>query len=533
MTRSVARGQHDGVTRRALGIGSLAAAAASVAPTRAQAAPPPASASGSASTKARVQAIIPALEDYVSKGLELWQVPGAAVGVVVGDDVVYARGFGLRDLSASAPVDANTVFGIGSATKAFAAATEAIMVDRGKMRWTDKVLDHDPAFRLHDPWVTREFEILDLLAQRSGMRPYVLDPMWALGYSADEMVAALRHARPVSSFRTTFAYQNILHLVAGGIVARQAGAKSWGDALKTLLLEPLGMKDTSSTTAALVGAPNRAVGHAMMNGKLQPFDPPPTFDAVGPAGAMNASVTDMLKWLRLQTGRGSFEGKRIVSEENLTETWRPRVEIPGVPGFPVNSAAYASGWIFQLSANGRFIWHNGGTGLIKAHVGFIPDQRVGFVMLTNEGANALHDATGLWFYDRVLGNPEVDYSTQYRGKLDDARRAAEAAIRRPDPPTSPGALGDYAGHYRSPVLKAATIAVAGGSLRLTLEATRYPLILRPWNGEAFSLDSEDRLIAVSLVSDGPTLVQFQREPSGKVSELRFIGNEELTLTRTT
>ena len=103
---------------------------------------------GERSTKARVQAIIPALEDYVSKGMALWQVPGAAVGVVVGDDVVYARGFGLRDLSASAPVDANTVFGIGSATKAFAAATEAIMVDRGKMRWTDKVLDHDPAFRL-------------------------------------------------------------------------------------------------------------------------------------------------------------------------------------------------------------------------------------------------------------------------------------------------------------------------------------------------------------------------------------------------
>ena len=123
-------------------------------------------------------------------------------------------------------------------------------------------------------------------------------------------------------------------------------------------------------------------------------------------------------------------------------------------------------------------------------------------MLTNEGANALQDATGLWFYDRVLGNPEVDYSAQYRGKLDDARRAAEAAIRRPDPPAPPGGLGDYAGHYRSPALKAATIAVAGGSLRLSFEATRYALILRAWNGEVFSLDSEDRLIAVSLVSDG-------------------------------
>ena len=116
--------------------------------------------------------------------------------------------------------------------------------------------------------MTREFEILDLLAQRSGMRRVRARSDVGPGISSDEMVAALRYARPVSSFRTTFAYQNILHLVAGGIVARQAGVKSWGDALKTLLLEPLGMKDTSSTTAALLAAPNRATGHAMMNGKL-------------------------------------------------------------------------------------------------------------------------------------------------------------------------------------------------------------------------------------------------------------------------
>ena len=133
----------------------------------------------------------------------------------------------------------------------------------------------------------------------------------------------------------------------------------------------------------------------------------------------------------------------------------------------------------------------------------------------------------------MLGNPEVDYSSEYRTKLDAARRAAEAAIRPSDPPVPPGALGDYAGRYRSPVLKAATIEVVGGSPRLTFEATHYPLILRPWNGEVFSLGSEDRLIAVSLASDGPTLVQFQRDAAGKVSELRFIGNEELVLTRVT
>ncbi len=514
-----------GISRRGLGLGSIALAAGSPWPAPAQGAAPQ-----DGSEKARVTMLLPALEDYVRKGMTDWHVPGAAVGVVVDEDIVFAKGFGVRAAPGDTPVGANTIFQIGSTTKAFAAAAEAIVVDRGKMKWADRVIDHYPDFRLYDPWVTREFQIIDLLAQRSGLRPYVLDPMWVLGYSPEDVIAGLRYAHPVSSFRTTFSYQNVLQAIAGRIVARHTGEADWVQAVRTLILDPLGMSSTTATVRALLGSPDHAAGHIWRNGQLAQFDPLPDFDAVGPAGALNSSVADLLKWLRLQIGRGSFEGKRIISEANLTETWRPRVDMP-IPGFPVDWAGYASGWIFQATANGHFVWHNGGTGLFKAHVGFIPDRRVGFVMLTNEGTNALPDSVALWFYDRVLGNPQVDHSARYLAIVQEQTRKAEERSRRPDHPAPPATLADYAGQYHSPVLKAATIEPAGEHLRLTFAATGLALLLKPWNGDAFALASDDRSLSAMLGEDGSQLMQFMREPSGRVNELRFIDNPELSMSR--
>jgi CubicO group peptidase (beta-lactamase class C family) len=516
-----------GLTRRDAGIGIIAAAAGASAPAAAADAPGLADARD---VVQRVRAILPDLEAYVRQGMTDWHIPGAAVGVVVGDDVVFTAGYGVRDSMGTAPVDANTVFQTGSATKAFTAATEAIMVDRGRMAWSDRVIDHDPEFRFHDPWVTREFQIADLLAQRSGLAPYVLDAMWGLGFVAEDVVAALRYAVPVSSFRTTFAYQNILQQVAGRIVARMTGAARWQDALPGLILDPLGMHDTSSSVAAIEAAANHASGHVWFEGQLhrRPFHP--MIDNVGAAGAINSTVTDMLKWLRLQTGRGSFEGRRIVGEENLTETWRPKVEMRGLPGFPSTWMAYASGWIFHLTQNGRFVWHNGGTGLFRAHAGFLPDSRVGFVMLTNEGTNALIDATGLWFYDRVLGNPEQDHNARL---LADMRKQAEvqaASRRRPDPPMPSGKLAGYAGSYHSPAVKDATVTVAGEALTLAFAATGRSFRLQPWNGDSFVLLPEDADTVEQSIGD-LQFMEFRRTPQGDVTELSFRDSPELTLRR--
>src|SRR6266536_263927 len=162
----------------------------------------------------RVKALIPELEAYTASGMKAFDVPGLAIGIVAGDKLVYAKGFGVRRKAGCAPVDTRTIFQIGSTTKAFLAATEAIMVDRGKLRWDDRVVDLDPAFQLKDPWVTREFRVFDLLAQRSSLPTFVNDMLAMYNFDDAALIRSLRNVEPVSSFLTTFAYTNITHLLA-------------------------------------------------------------------------------------------------------------------------------------------------------------------------------------------------------------------------------------------------------------------------------------------------------------------------------
>src|SRR5262249_36493737 len=166
-----------------------------------------------------------------------------------------------RSRSNRLPVDTRTVFQIGSTTKAFLTATMAIMVDRGKLRWDDRVVDLYPEFRLKDPWVTREFRVFDLPAQRSGLPPYVNDILVMLGYKEAALIRSLRDVEPVSSFRTTFAYTNITHVLASRIVATAAGAPDWNVVLQKELLDPLGMEESTYTVEAIKAAANHANGH--------------------------------------------------------------------------------------------------------------------------------------------------------------------------------------------------------------------------------------------------------------------------------
>jgi CubicO group peptidase (beta-lactamase class C family) len=216
----------------------------------------------------RIQALVPELETYIRNAMQAFGVPGLAIGVVAGDRLVYANGFGVRSKSGSALVDTRTVFQVGSTTKAFLAATMGIMVDRKKLKWDDRVVDLYPEFQLRDPWVTREFRVFDLLAQRSGLPPYANDVLGFIGLDDAAMVRSLRYVEPVSSFRTTFAYTNITHVLAGFIVAKAAGAPDWNAVLRQELLDPLGMKDSSYTAAAIASAPNHAEGYRWAPGGM-------------------------------------------------------------------------------------------------------------------------------------------------------------------------------------------------------------------------------------------------------------------------
>jgi CubicO group peptidase (beta-lactamase class C family) len=295
------------------------------------------------------------VEAYIASGMHGFDIPGLAIGIVVDDKLVYAKGFGVRSKSDGRAVDTRTIFQIGSNTKAFLAATEAIMVDRGKLRWDDRVVDLYPDFQLKDPWVTREFRVFDLLAQRSGLPPLVNDMLAMLDFDDAALIASLRHVEPVSSFRTTFAYTNLTHLLAGRIVARAGGASDWTAVLQQELLDPLGMKDSTYTAEAIQAAANHASGHRWTpEGTIEvPFTPIFPYH-LGGSGNINSNVEDMARWVRMQLGNGTFEGRRIVSPENLAVTRTPKVAVN-------EQLSYDLGWYTLLTPNGGIVWHDGDT----------------------------------------------------------------------------------------------------------------------------------------------------------------------------
>src|SRR5262245_41694342 len=264
--------------------------------------------------------ILATLEAYAQTAQEQWNVPGLAIAVVKDDQVIYAKGFGVKRVGDTDPVDPDTVFQIGSTSKAFTAALVAMQVDDGKFTWTDRVIDHLSSFEMGDPWVTREFQVADLMTQHSGMPAYAGDGMAILGYPADYIVSKMKLIEPVTSFRSEFAYVNNLFLVAAAL-ARTTSGQSWADGLDARVFRPLGMRSSSSGQDAFEAATNAAAPHKLVDGKVTAFaaNAPQLAWAYtyGPAGGVNSTVRDMAQWLRLLLGNGTFAGTQIVSADNL------------------------------------------------------------------------------------------------------------------------------------------------------------------------------------------------------------------------
>jgi CubicO group peptidase (beta-lactamase class C family) len=516
-------GGMDGGRLGRLALGAAAAAWLALAPVAglAQDAAPATAAPPAA--KAKVEALLPGFEAMIEKGMADFAVPGAAVGIVVGDEVVYAKGFGARTVGGE-PVGTGTLFQIGSTTKAFLAATLAMMVEDDKLDWSQRVVGVYPQFALHDPWVTREFRIFDLLAQRSGLRPYANDILSFLGYDGDALIRSLRFAEPVTSFRSTFGYVNILHLMTGRIVARADGKDAWFDVAKERILDPLGMTRTSDTAEAIAADPDHAEGHRWTGeaAVAVPFDGVFPY-VLGPAGSFNSSVDDMTKWVRTLVGRGSFEGKRILGEAALSYLWTPKVAIN-------DQQSYALAWVIQELPEGRVVWHNGGTSGFGAHVGVVPEEDVGIVILSNIENQGFPDLAAMWFYRQLLGEPPLDQMAVGLERAKAKLAATNASFQRPASPRPSPVLADLAGRYDTLEFGPAAIRVDGERLVLALEETKAELALEPFDGDVFTV----RLLpangfegAVALGGDQPAgFAQFLMDEKGRLGSLRLVLDEQ-------
>ena len=471
-----------------------------------------------ATIEGRVQELIPDIEAYITSGMKGFDIPGLAIGIVANNRLIYAKGFGVRSKSNGLPVDTRTVFQIGSTTKAFLTATMAIMVDRGKLMWDDRVVDLYPEFRLKDPWVTREFRVFDLPAQRSGLPPLVNDILVMLNFKEPEMIRSLGHVEPVSSFRTTFAYTNITHLLAARIVAKATGAPDWNAVLQKELLDPLGMKDSTYTAEAIEAAPNHSKGHRWTpEGTIEvPFTPIFPYHLAG-SGNINSNIEDMARWVRMQLGNGTFDGRRIVSSENLAYTRMPKVALN-------DQVFYDLGWYNYLTPNGNILWHDGDALSFGSFVGLVPDKNIGIIILTNETNVEAPNSLGAWVLDRILGNAKHDPVTE---NLKNAKATFEATAKRFAKPANPRTfprLAPLTGNFVNSSFGKAVLTLKDDALVMETRATGAKFKLVPWDGDLFmatlmATGQFGPIVDLDYMTKG--FAQFQMDKDGKLNLLRL------------
>jgi CubicO group peptidase (beta-lactamase class C family) len=414
-----------------------------------------------------------------------WSVPGLAIGVVKDSAVVFSRGFGVRDTEAGTPVTDETLFAIGSASKAFTAATLGILQDDGQLDWETPVQEYLPRFDMHDDFAGEEMTPVDLLTHRSGLPRH--DLVW---YGADasraELFARLEYLPPSEPFRTTFQYQNLMYMTAGYLAGQLTGS-TWEDVVRQRIFEPLGMSSSTLSVNTMQQAADYARPYAGGKDSLVAIDVR-NIDAVGPAGSINSSVTEMLPWVRLFLDGGKHGDTQVIESGTIDQLMTPRIV---VENFPLQFAAqeapymmYALGWFVQPYRGHRLLQHGGNIDGFAALVGFMPDDDLGFVILTNKNGTPAPYILMYELIDRMLGDDTVDWNARITSQYEQMRARAESGssvdtTRVTDTqPSHP--LDDYVGQYTHPgygtfevTMDADSLVGRYGQFSSTLRHARY------------------------------------------------------------
>lgn len=369
------------------------------------------------------------LDTLVAKTMKTFNVPGIAVGIVKDNQLVLAKGYGVTNIQTGQKVDAHTLFGIASNSKAFTSAALAILVDEGKIKWDDKVIHHLPEFKMYNDYVTQEFTIRDLLTHRSGLGLGAGDLMiWPDGhnFTPKDIVKNIQYLKPVSGFRTKYDYDNLLYVIAGEVVEKVSG-KSWCAFVEERIMKPIGMTHSAASWNRLKDTTNVIVPHVPVKGKLQVIKryTNPIFDA---AAGLYASVTDLSNWLILQMNQGTFNNKILFSNDVHHEMWTSQTILPQRNAYPYTSnfKTYGFGWQL-MDINGHFqVSHTGGLDGIVTQTLMIPESKLGIIVLTNQQSGAAFMTISNTIKDRYLGFPKFDHlaylSQERKQKEDDANK---------------------------------------------------------------------------------------------------------------
>lgn len=476
----------------------------------------------------------PELDSLAARAMKEFEVPGMAVMIAKDGRVVTSRGYGVRRLGEPAPVTPRTMFGIASHTKAFTAAAMAMLVEEGKLKWDDRVTSHLPEFQMSDPYVTREMRIRDLFTHRSGLALGAGDLMYfpPSNLSRAEIVRRLRFVPLAYSFRERYAYDNVLYVAAGEVIARVSGM-SWDEFLKRRIFDPLGMSATRTSVKALRESSDIAFPHAKDEGRLTPL-PLADSDNWGAAAGVITNLEDFSRWVRLHLGGGELEGRRLFSQAQQREMWTPVTYVPSRPGegalgqVAPQFSAYALGWNVSDYRGRRIIHHSGGLAGMVTRTVLVPELQLGVAVFTNQETGQAFNAVIYTVLDHYMGAAPVDWvaalAAARRKQVQEAEKKVKDAMEKRAAGTRPSLpLAAYAGRYRDAWYGDVLVAEEGGRLRIRFTHT-------PWLEGTLEHFHHDTFVARWdrrwLLADA--FLWFSLGPDGTVSEARMRAVSPLT-----
>ncbi len=506
------------------------------------------------------------LEGYdqlVQGMIDAWHVPGLAVAIVKDGEVIFQKGFGYRDREKKLPVTEDTLFAIGSSTKAFTTFVMGTLVDEGKLDWDKPVSTFLPGFKLYDRTATELMTPRDLVTHRSGLPRHDFSWYNATDLTRKQLIERLPYMKPTYTLRERFQYNNFMFLTAGYLVEQVTG-KSWEDNVRERIFGPLGMTGANFSVEDSQKAADFALPYAQEGDqpedetvKLIPFR---VITNMGPAGSINASARDMAKWVQVHLSGGKVGDKQIIGAATLADIHSPHMVIDQAPERPeLSQPSYGMGWFIDTFRGHLRVEHGGNIDGFSALVTLLPQDGLGMVILTNKNGTGVPELLVRHTIDRLLKlEPAIDWNGEMLALRDRARSEVKAAEAKKEELRRPGTkpahkLEEYAGDYFHPAYGPLRVEVAGPqgkTLQVTYNHMTSPL--EHWHYETFNggkgveppifedqkflfeTDTRGNVVAVKTNFE-PTLAEgitFEKKPDARLSDIaylaRFVGDYDLT-----
>jgi CubicO group peptidase (beta-lactamase class C family) len=443
------------------------------------------------------------LDTYVETALADWQIPGIAVCVVKDGKVMVMKGYGVKEVGTSNKVDENTLFMIGSNSKAFTGTAMTMLAADKKLSLDSPVIKYLPNFKLYDRWVTKEANIRDLLCHRLGFETFQGDFIY---FDSDLTTAEVREkfskVKPLYSFRSRWGYTNAAFMTAGEIIPKVSG-KTWAEYIKENIFTPLEMTNSLALSKDIKTASNKATAHTVAQGVLKTI-PYGNIDNLAAAGSISSSINDMSHWVMVQLNKGKYNDKQVIPAEALMQTWTPH-SILGNGGHPYNKShfsLYGLGWFLKEYSGRQIVSHTGGVNGFVTSVTLVPEEKLGIIVLTNTDANNFFESLKSEILDACLGLPYRNYSQvqlasfkKNQQKEADWLKQKQDTIAKHLATTLP--LASYAGNYEHEVYGKMTIAFEDKKLiaRFEHHHGRFA-ILEPLGGNRFLATFNDPLYGI-------------------------------------